>query len=131
MVTDGILSAVNMMMENSFDPEHKKASDSVWNMLSDFDEDEWFEMSNDKKEAWVKKYLLKGPEIEKGVINREKVKAYVNSDMILEFDSPEECMKYFNVYDHQKFQSVPLLSIDLQILLHIPQHGCYYMWTLL
>lgn len=39
-------------------------------------------------------------------INREKLKQYLEDEMILEFPSADDCMDYFNSYDHQNFQSV-------------------------
>lgn len=39
-------------------------------------------------------------------INREKLIGYLEDEMILEFDSEEACMKYFNTYDSQDFKSV-------------------------
>lgn len=43
-------------------------------------------------------------------INAEKLKAYIENDMITEFDSAEECLEYFNTYDFQNFQSVEELK---------------------
>ena len=39
-------------------------------------------------------------------INIEKLNEYLKSEEILEFDSDEECMEYFNTYDYQNFRSV-------------------------
>lgn len=39
-------------------------------------------------------------------INREKLKAYLEHDMIIEFASSEDCLNYFNTYDGQHFQTV-------------------------
>lgn len=39
-------------------------------------------------------------------INIEKLNKYLKSEEILEFDSDEECMKYFNIYDYQNLKSV-------------------------
>ena len=39
-------------------------------------------------------------------INIEKLNEYIKSEEILEFDSDEECMEYFNTYDYQNFRSV-------------------------
>lgn len=36
----------------------------------------------------------------------DKISAYVEMEYLLEFDSPEECMKYFNTYDCQNFKTV-------------------------
>lgn len=39
-------------------------------------------------------------------INIEKLNEYLKSEEILEFDSDEECMEYFNTYDYQDLKSV-------------------------
>ena len=39
-------------------------------------------------------------------INIEKLNEYITSEEILEFDSDEECMEYFNTYDYQDLISV-------------------------
>lgn len=39
-------------------------------------------------------------------INIEKLNEYLKTEDILEFDSDEECMEYFNTYDYQNLKSV-------------------------
>lgn len=39
-------------------------------------------------------------------INIEKLNEYLRTEEILEFDSDEECMEYFNTYDYQKLKYV-------------------------
>lgn len=39
-------------------------------------------------------------------INIEKLNEYLKTADILEFDSDEECMEYFNTYDYQNLKSV-------------------------
>ena len=39
-------------------------------------------------------------------INIEKLNEYLRTEEILEFDSDEECMEYFNTYDYQELKSV-------------------------
>ena len=39
-------------------------------------------------------------------INIEKLNEYLKSEEILEFDSDEECMGYFNTYDYQNLKSL-------------------------
>lgn len=39
-------------------------------------------------------------------INIKKLNEYLKSEEILEFDSDEECMEYFNTYDYQELKSV-------------------------
>lgn len=36
----------------------------------------------------------------------EKIKRYIEKEYLLEFNSPEECLKFFNTYDYQNFKSV-------------------------
>lgn len=40
------------------------------------------------------------------VIDEVKLAQYIKEDMIMEFDSAEECMEYFNTYDSQNFKTV-------------------------
>lgn len=35
-----------------------------------------------------------------------KISCYVEMEYLLEFDTPEDCMKYFNTYDCQNFKTV-------------------------
>lgn len=39
-------------------------------------------------------------------LNMEKLNNYLKSEEILEFNSDEECMEYFNTYDYQNLKSV-------------------------
>ena len=39
-------------------------------------------------------------------INIEKLNEYLKSEEILEFNSDEECLEYFNTYDYQNLKSV-------------------------
>lgn len=39
-------------------------------------------------------------------INYDKLKAYLDDEMILEFNTPEECRNFFNTYDGQQLNSV-------------------------
>lgn len=39
-------------------------------------------------------------------INIEKLNKYLKTEEILEFDSDEECIKYFNIYNYQNLKSV-------------------------
>ena len=57
MVTDGILGALNMINQQLSTPEAKQAGEDIWNMLADFDEDEWEEKSLEEKQEWVKGYV--------------------------------------------------------------------------
>ena len=44
-------------------------------------------------------------------INIEKLNEYLKTEDILEFDSDEECMEYFNTYDYQNLKSVEEMKI--------------------
>ena len=44
-------------------------------------------------------------------INIEKLNKYIKSEEILEFDSDEECMEYFNTYDYQDLKSVEEMKL--------------------
>ena len=59
MVTDGILCAVQGVVDNFKTKEEKHAGEVIWNMLTDFDEDVWYEMSDKQKDEWVKSYTNK------------------------------------------------------------------------
>ena len=39
-------------------------------------------------------------------INIERLNEYLKTEEILEFDSDEECLEYFNTYDYQNLKSV-------------------------
>ena len=39
-------------------------------------------------------------------INIEKLNEYLKTEEVLEFNSNEECMEYFNTYDYQELRSV-------------------------
>lgn len=65
-----------------------------------------FELGTDPEEIEI----VGIEEIEGEQINAEKLKAYIENDMITEFDSAEECLEYFNTYDFQNFQSVEELK---------------------
>lgn len=54
----------------------------------------------------VSEYAGKAADGSSVTIPADKLKAYLEEDLVLEFDSPEECMAYFNTYDSQSFQSV-------------------------
>lgn len=44
-------------------------------------------------------------------IDMRKLVQYLNEDKIMEFNSDEECMDYFNTYDYQNFKSVEEMKI--------------------
>lgn len=47
---------------------------------------------------------------QESVIDREKLAYYLEEEMITEFDSPEERMRYFYLYDGQSFETVDELK---------------------
>lgn len=40
------------------------------------------------------------------MINMEKLLQYTADETIMEFESDEKCMEYFNTYDYQHFKTV-------------------------
>lgn len=59
MVTDGILCAVQGVIDNLQTSEERYAGKIIWDMLSDFDEDEWYSMSEEQKQEWLNSYISK------------------------------------------------------------------------
>lgn len=57
MVTDGILCAVQGVIDNFVKSEERHAGKIIWDMLSDFDEDEWYSMNDEQKHKWLIKYI--------------------------------------------------------------------------
>ena len=49
MITDGILGAVQMIIDRFETPEEVNAGENIFNMLGDYDEDEWYSMSDEEK----------------------------------------------------------------------------------
>lgn len=49
---------------------------------------------------------MKGLQNQNPHIDMYKLKEYLDKDMIMEFESPEECRVYFNTYDYQHFNTV-------------------------
>ena len=57
MVTDGIMEAVERMIDGCRTSEEKGAMEVLREMLGDFDEDKWYEMSDDEKQEWISEYM--------------------------------------------------------------------------
>lgn len=57
MITDGVLGAVQMIIDRFKKSEEIYAGKIIWDMLSDYDEDEWRSMSDEEKVEWIIKYL--------------------------------------------------------------------------
>lgn len=58
MITDSIMAAINIMINNCENEEHKKGMEMMGDMLADFDEDEWlWKMGTVECIEWVKSYL--------------------------------------------------------------------------
>jgi len=61
MITDGIIEAVNLIGDIFRDYEENEiqaeAVGSVYEMLLDYNEDEWYKMSYEEQKEWVSKYL--------------------------------------------------------------------------
>ena len=59
MVTDGILGAVQMIIDRFETLEEVNAGENIFNMLGDYDEDEWYSMSDEEKAEWIASYVRK------------------------------------------------------------------------
>ena len=59
MVTDGILCAVQGVIDNLQTSEERYAGKIIWDMLSDFDEDKWYSMRDEQKQEWLNSYISK------------------------------------------------------------------------
>ena len=59
MVTDNILFAVQGIIDNFSKSEERHAGKIIWDMLSDFDEDEWISMNDEQRKEWLIKYINK------------------------------------------------------------------------
>ena len=57
MITDGILGAVQMIIDRFKTSDEIYAGKIIWDMLSDYDEDEWRSMSDDQKKEWIVRYI--------------------------------------------------------------------------
>ena len=57
MVTDGILGAVQMIIDRFETPEEVNAGENIFNMLGDYDEDEWYSIRKKKKKEWIINYI--------------------------------------------------------------------------
>ena len=57
MITDGILGAVQMIIDMFKTSDEIYAGKIIWDMLSDYDEDEWYSMSDEQKKEWIIKYI--------------------------------------------------------------------------
>ena len=57
IVTDGILGAVQMIIDRLKTSDELYAGKIIWEMLAEYDEDEWYSMSDDQKKEWIIKYI--------------------------------------------------------------------------
>lgn len=57
MITDGVLQAVQTMIDNFQKADEIGAGNMIWEMLTDYDEDQWYGMTNEERVAWIKNYL--------------------------------------------------------------------------
>ena len=57
MITDGVLGAVQMIIDRFKTSDEIYAGKIIWDMLSDYDEDEWYSMSDDQKKEWIINYI--------------------------------------------------------------------------
>ena len=59
MITDGIFGAIQMIIDRFEIPEEVNAGENIFNMLGDYDEDEWYSMSDVEKAEWIAGYVRK------------------------------------------------------------------------
>lgn len=58
MITDSIMAAINIMINNCKNEEQRKGMDMIGNMLADFDEDNWHDLTDSGAcIEWVKQYM--------------------------------------------------------------------------
>lgn len=60
MVTDEIMEAIEKLIQLCKSEEQRKGMRAVWNMLGDFDENEWAQLgeySEWAQDAWAEHYL--------------------------------------------------------------------------
>ena len=56
MITDNIVAACKMMIDHC-NIGMKMAMEMMLDMLMDFDDDKWYEMTDDERRAWVCEYM--------------------------------------------------------------------------
>lgn len=58
MITDGILSAVQGMIDKFESSEARNAGIAIWKMLAEFDEDNWNDLKDSgATDEWLKHYI--------------------------------------------------------------------------
>ena len=57
MVTDGIMTAVQMMIDSFKNEDEIGAGNMIMEMLGDYDEDQWDDMNDEEKVDWIKNYV--------------------------------------------------------------------------
>lgn len=57
MITDAIIEAIDLMIENCKNEEQAAGMEKVKNMLADFDEETWEDIGSQEKGEWVKQYI--------------------------------------------------------------------------
>lgn len=57
MVTDNIIAACEVMINQCQNIGMKTAMEMMLDMLMDFDDDKWYEMTTEEQRAWVCEYM--------------------------------------------------------------------------
>ena len=57
MINDNIIEAMDFLMECCSSPEERTGMHKMQNMLIDWSDDDWIEMTDDEKEAFVRSYI--------------------------------------------------------------------------
>ena len=56
MITDSVICAVLEIIDRFTTPEEKCAGETILEMLSDFNEDEWESMNDEERNKWISQY---------------------------------------------------------------------------
>lgn len=59
MITDQIVEALNVLIDLCDNEEHKKAIEAAYDMLLDYDDNEYWAMSDAERTDWVRQYMLR------------------------------------------------------------------------
>ena len=57
MITDNIVAACEVMIDQCQNIGMKTAMEMMLDMLMDFDDDKWYEMTDEERCAWVCEYM--------------------------------------------------------------------------
>ena len=58
MVTEGIMEMLEVMLNAVDGTAHAQMMDVVVDAIGYYDEDEWYEMTDEQKKNWVREYIV-------------------------------------------------------------------------